>query len=113
MAKSLIRNKVGAKKFNIYVPADDEKAKDFADAVLDGTYDVLASSSVAGSDNVTEAEDVTIFYEEEATGKRAYLRFVSKSSKSEEDIITALQGKTYNGIKADKIVIVSMRTVAY
>ena len=111
--KSLIRNKLGQKNLNIYVPSGDVEAKTFADAVLEGTYDVLGLETVAGSDTVTEAEDVTIFYEEEATKRRAYLRFIAKSTKSEMDIINALLGKTYNGIKADKIVIVSMRTVTY
>jgi len=113
MAKTLIRNKVGERSFNIYVPAGDVEAKDFADGVLDGTYDVLELTSTTGSDNVTEAEDVTVFYEEDATQKRGYLRFIAKSSKSEEDIIAALVGKTFNGIKADKVVIISMRTVNY
>ena len=113
MAQSLIRNQVGDKVHNLYVPAGDVEAKDFADGVLEGTYAVLALSSTAGSDAVTEAEDVTVFYEEEATGKRSYLRFLAKSTKSEEDIISALVGKTYNGIKADKVVIISMRTVNF
>jgi len=113
MAQSLIRNKVGEKTYNIYVPADDANAKSFADAVLEGTYEVLAKSSTAGSDAVTEAEDVTIFYEEDATKKRGYLRFLAKSSSDEEAILSALVGKTYNGIKADKVVIISMRTVTF
>ncbi|MEN4046199.1 hypothetical protein [Sulfurimonas sp. NWX367] len=113
MAQSLIRNKVGEKTYNIYVPADDVNAQTFADAVLEGTYAVLAETSVAGSDVVTEAEDVTIFYEEDATKKRNYLRFLAKTTVDEEQIINALVGKTYNGIKADKVVIISMRTVTF
>ena len=113
MAQSLIRNKLGSKNVNIYVPAGDAEAATFAAAVLDGTYDVLELTTTAGSDVVTEAEDVTIFYEEEATRKRSYLRFLAKSTKSEMDIITALVGKTFNGIKADKVVITSMRTVQF
>jgi len=113
MAKTLIRNQVGEKVHNIYLPAGSTEADTFAQAVLEGTYAVFEQTSVAGSDQVTEAEDVTVFYEEEATGKRAYLRFLAKSTKSEEDIISALVGKTYNGIKADKVVIISMRTVSF
>jgi len=113
MAKSLIRNQVGDKVHNIYVPADSGAADTFAQNVLEGTYSVLELKETTGSDQVTEAEDVTIFYEEEATGKRNYLRFLAKSTKSEEDIINALVGKTYNGIKADKVVIISMRTVSF
>ena len=113
MAQSLIRNKVGTKTYNIYVPSDDVNAQTFADAVLEGTYSVLAQTSSVGSDLVTEAEDVTIFYEEDATKKRNYLRFLAKSTITEEDIINALVGKTYNGIKADKVVIISMRTVTF
>jgi len=113
MAKSFIRNTVGEKKLGFYVPANSTDADSFAQAVLEGTYSVLELASSAGSDQVTEAEDVTVFYEEDATKKRAYLRFIAKSAKSEEDIISALVGKTYNGIKADKVVIVSMRTVNY
>jgi len=111
--KALIRNQLGEKVFNIYVPSGSTEADDFSQAVLEGTYAVFELASTDGSDEVTEAEDVTVFYEEEATGKRAYLRFLAKTSKSEEDIIGALVGKTYNNIKADKVVIISMRTVSF
>ena len=113
MAKSLIRNQLGEKVYSIYLPCGNGEAQSFADGVLEGTYAVLELSETSGSDQVVEAEDVTVFYEEEETGKRGYLRLIVKSSKSEEDIINALVGKTYNGIKADKVVIISMRTVSF
>ena len=113
MATSIIRNKVGTKKLTMYVPSGSTEAGAFASAVLDGTYDILQHDSTAGSDAVTEAEDVTVFFEDDTTKKRGYLNFIAKTTKSEEDIISALVGKTYNGIKADKVVIISMRTVAY
>ena len=45
-------------------------------------------------------------------GLKTYLNLAVKSSKSEEDIYTALTGLTFNGVKADKIAITRMRSVA-
>lgn len=111
--KSMIRNKLGEKTLTMYVPAGSTEAQAFADAVLDGETKVYEALSVSGSDLVDTARDVNVMIQQESTGAKTYLRFIVKSTKHEGDVITALQGKTFNGVKADKVVIVGMRSSTY
>lgn len=113
MAKSLIINKLGEKRLFSYVPAGHASALAFADAVLDGSYDIFEETSKIGSDAVSTARDVTVMLQNETTFAKTYLRFVIPSSKDEQDVITALLTKTFNGVKADKVVIISMRATSY
>jgi len=113
MAKSMIRNQLGSKVLTSYVPADATNAQTFADAVLDGETRVYEEVSTVGSDAVDTARDVNVMVQDETTGAKSYLRFVIKSSKHEGDVISALVSKTFNGVKADKVVVVSMRSVTY
>ena len=46
-------------------------------------------------------------------GAKAYLNFTIPTSKHEGDVISALQDKTINGVKADKIIIVGMRSAVH
>lgn len=111
--KSMIRNTLGLKTLTMYVPAGSSEAQAFANAVLDGETKVYELTTVAGSDLVDTARDVNVMIQADSSGAKAYLRFIIKSTKHEGDVITALQGKTFNGVKADKVVIVGMRSSTY
>ena len=113
MAKSMIKNTVGSKKLSVYVPCGSTEAQAFADAVLDGTTDVYQQESVAGSDIVDTARDVRVMIQDETSGSKDYLNFLIKSTKHEGDVISALVGKTFNGVKADKVVVISMTSRAF
>ena len=113
MAKSLIINNFGDKKLFSYVPAGHASALAFCDAVLDGEYKVFEEVSKVGSDVVSTARHVSLMIQSETNFAKVYLNFVIPTSKDEVDVITALQGKTFNGVKADKVVIFSMRATSY
>ena len=113
MAQSMIRNLLGSKTLTSYVPAGATEAQAFADAVLDGETKVYEELSITGSDAVNTARDVNVMIQQTDTEAKTYLRFVIKSSKHEGDVISALATKTFNGVKADKVVVISMRSVTY
>lgn len=113
MGKSLIVNTVGAKTFWVNVPAGNVEAQAFADAVLDGTTKVFEGSTTVGSDAVDSGRDVNVMVQNETTGAKTYMRFIIDSSKHEGDVIASLEGKTFNGVLAEKVVIIGMRTVQY
>ena len=110
MGKSMIKNTLGSRTLSLYLPCGNTEAQAFADAVLDGTTEVFEQTSVSGSDVVTQARDVNVMIQNETSGAKAYLSFLIKQTKHEGDVISALLGKTLNGIVADKIVVISMRT---
>lgn len=111
--KSMIINKLGSKNVTSYVPADATSAQAFADAVMDGETTIYEEVSSAGSDNVSEAEDVNVMIQNDTTNAKTYMSFLIKSTKHEGDVISALKGKTFNGVLADKVVVIGMRTVTY
>jgi hypothetical protein len=113
MAKSMIVNTLGTKKITSYVPADATAAQAFADAVMDGETAVFEAVSTAGSDLVNEAEEVNVMIQNETSLAKSYLTFIVPTTKHEGDVISALQGKTINGVLADKVVVIGMRTVQY
>ena len=114
MAKSMIRNTLGSKTLTMYVPAGNVAAQAFADAVLDGQTKVFEAISTTGSgSSVADARDVNVMIQNETTGEKAYLSFLIKKTKNEGDVISALQGKTFNGVLANKVVIIGMRTVTF
>ncbi|NPA44156.1 MAG: hypothetical protein GXO49_01340 [Chlorobi bacterium] len=109
MAISMIRQKLGTKTFTSYVPAGDEDAKAFADAVMPGEYEILAKTGESGSDSVTESRKWTLMLRNDETHEKTYLTFFAPLSKSSKDIKEALTGKTFNGVKADTIVVLHSR----
>jgi len=112
--KSMIVNEFSnGKSLTSYVPAGATEAQAFADAVLDGETTVFEQTSVAGSDSVDTARPVDVMIQDKETGSKTYLNFVIPTSKHEGDVIAALQDKTVNGVKADKVVIVGMRSTLY
>jgi hypothetical protein len=113
MAVSMIRQKLGNKTFINYVPASDEDAKSFADALMPGEYTILTRVAESGSDNVTEAMKWILMLRNEETHEKTYLTFYAPLSKSENDIRDALLGKTFNGVKADTIVVITARKYSF
>ena len=63
-----------------------------------------------GTDTATQARYVNVMIQDNTSLAKRYMTFIIKLSKNEGDVISALAGKTFDGIKADKVVIVSMRT---
>lgn len=113
MAKSMIRNQLGTKTLTSYVPAGNVEAQAFADAVLDGETKVYEEISKTGSGLVDTARAVNVMLQQEDTGAKTYLNFTIPTSKHEGDVIAALETKTFNGVKADKVVVVSMRATTH
>jgi len=113
MAVSMIRQKLGNKTFTSYVPADDENAKAFADALMPGEYEILKKTGENGSDTVTQSRKWTVMIRNEETHEKTYLTFYSPISKSSDDVKSALSGKTFNGVKADTIVVINARKYTF
>jgi len=114
MAKSMIVNEFdNGKRLTCYVPAGATEAQSFADAVMESKTTVFEQTSTAGSDIVDTARHVDVMIQQTDTGAKAYLNFIIPTAKHEGDVISALQDKTINGVKADKIVIIGMRATAY
>lgn len=113
MAISMIRQKLGSKTLTMYVPAKATAAKAFADAVLDGKIRILEKTSETGSDTANTGRYVNAMVQDETTQSKAYLKFIIASTKHEGDVINALQGKTFNGVKADKVVIIGMQSAEF
>ena len=111
MAKTLVKNKLGAKTHSFSLPCDDTVASAFCASVLDGEYVGYAHVGTTGSDVATGYNMVELMIKNDA-GLKTYLNVAAKASKTEADIYTALTGKTFNGVKADNIAITSMRSVA-
>jgi hypothetical protein len=113
MGVSMIRQKLGNKVFTNYVPADDTNAKEFADNVMVGEYDILTKISENGSDNVTESMKWTLMLRNDETHEKTYLNFYSPISKDENDIREALLSKTFNGVKVDSVVVIGARSYKF
>jgi len=107
MAESLIRNKLGNQTKSIRVPADDTVAASFADTFLDGEYAVYSKTGTQGSDTATSYNNVTVMIKN-VQGLKTYLNMAVKSTKSEDEIFTALKGGTFNGVLAEEILITKM-----
>jgi len=112
--KSMIRQKLGNKVFTSYVPATDEDAKSFADALLPGEYEILALKGETGSDSVTDGYRVwSVMIKSDETDTKAYLTFATPLNKTSDDIINALSGKTFNNVKADEVIIINARAIQF
>jgi hypothetical protein len=113
MAVSMIRQKLGNKTFTNYVPAGDEDAKSFADALMPGEYTILTKVGESGSDNVTQSRKWVVMLRSEETHEKTYLTFYAPISKTSDDVKNALTGKTFNGVKADTIVVITARKYSF
>ncbi len=114
MSVCMVRQKLGTKTFTNYFPADDENAKAFADALMPGEYEILKKVGESGSDSgITEARKWSIMIRDEESHKKTYLHFFTSTAKTEKDVREALLGKTFNGVKADTIVVIKARDYSY
>jgi len=111
MAESLVKNKLGAKTSSFRLPCDDTVATEFCGVFLEGEYAVYALNSTMGTDTPTGYNLVNVVISN-ALGLKTYLSLAVKLGKNESDIFSALTGLTFNGVKADNISIISMRSVA-
>ena len=112
MATCMIRQKLGSKTFTSYVPADDENAKALADAVLPGEYEILKLVGESGSDTVTGGyRKYTVMLKDDETHKSTYLNIVVSQGKTSTEVRSALLGKTFNGVKADRVIVLNERVV--
>lgn len=111
MAKTIIKNKLGNKTHSFSLPCDDTVASAFCASMLDGEYVGYVETGKTGSPIASPYNEVSLMIKNTA-GLKAYLNLAVKSGKSEADIYTALTGKTFNGVKADNISIMKMRSVA-
>ncbi|ATB68886.1 hypothetical protein SJPD1_1047 [Sulfurospirillum diekertiae] len=111
MGQTLIKNKLGAKTSSFNLPCDDTVASAFCASFLEGEYVGYALNSTTGTDTPSPYNLVNVVISN-TLGLKTYLSMAVKSNKSEDEIYTALTGLTFNGVKADNISIISMRSVA-
>lgn len=112
--KCLIKNALGDKIVNHYVPMNATNAESFASKYLEGTYKVFEELGSIGSDTgVVSANAVTIFVSDTTTGKKAYLRFIASATKNETEIRSALMGLTIDGFVVDKVSIINFAPLSF
>ena len=109
--KTFVKNKLGNKIVNIYLPCGTTEAETFCSNFLDGEYVGYEQTTVEGSAVATPYNQVSVMVKNDA-GLKTYLNLAVKSTKSEADIYGALKAKTFNGVKADYLAIISMRAIA-
>ncbi len=107
--KTMITQKLGDKTITNYIPAGHADALAFAEAVMDGELTAFSSVAPTGSDQATQSFAVSVMIQQDSNNAKGYLNLVLKETKDEIDLFPPLQGKTFNGIKADKIVLISSR----
>lgn len=100
---------------NTYIPATDEaSALSLAQALYGGELEVLKTPlDIAVQEPSLSAvayKDVSVMIKNEATDNKAYINILVDASKNTNDIITTLQDKTINGVKADVVTIISIRS---
>lgn len=110
MSKSIIRNILGGQTLSFAVPATAEDALAFCQNNLDGEYIVLEQASKVGNADETSVVKVTVTGQSTA-GYKTTFSFYAKANKSETDIRTALQSKTFNKVKFDKVYIIEMSLI--
>lgn len=114
MAKVLFKNALGDKVVNSYLPMTVANAKTLIEDVCEGTYSIYEELSSAGTDTaVTLAYDTQVQVRNSGTGKKAYLRFIAKSTVNPDQIQDTLNGLTVNGILIDEVVIIAFRPMAF
>jgi hypothetical protein len=108
MATSMIRQKLGKKTFNNYVPAGADDAKALVDAVMPGEYEIFEKVGESGTETVSDGyKKFTVMLRSEETHQKTYLNLVVPNAKNETDIKSALSGKTVNGVKADVVYVMN------
>lgn len=113
MGKSLIINRINNKNHSFYVPAGETEADTFASTFLDGEYQVLKVGTTIGTDTETAVNDVNMMVKNSTSGQKAYLNMLTKSTKSEDELFSAVIGLTINGVLVDEAYIISMKRITY
>lgn len=111
MAETLVKNKLGAKTSSFRLPCDDTVAAEFCGVFLEGEYVGYALNSKMGTDTPSPYNLVNVMISN-TLGLKTYFSMAVKSGKSEADIYAALAGLTFNGVKADNVSILGMKSVA-
>lgn len=112
--KSMVRNALGDKIVNHYLPMTKENAAAFADKYFEGTYKVYEALSEVGNDTgIVAGNDVTVFVSNTESGKKAYLRMIVSATKNETEIRTALTGLTIEGFVVDKVSIINFSPMSF
>lgn len=113
--KQLVRNLLGEKTYNTYLPMSSVNAKAFVEDLFEGTWEILAEGTVIGNPNptITVAYDVKVQVRNSGTGKKAYLNFIAKSTANPDDIQTVLKGLTINGALIDEIIILGYAPLTF
>lgn len=112
--KVLVKNQLGDKIVNSYLPMNPVNAATICADLLEGTYAIFEETTTVGSDaGVLIAFDTQVQVRNSLTGKKAYLRFIAKSSQNPDSIQTALTGLTVNGILVDEVVIIAFRPMSF
>ena len=109
--KTLIKNQLGDKTHSFSLACDDKTAETFCSTFLDGEYAGYKFAGTTGTDTGQSYLDVRIMIKN-TLGAKTYLNFAMPTNKTENDIYSALAGKTFNSVKADYIALIGMRTVA-
>lgn len=112
--KVLVKNALGDKMVNSYLPMTVANAQTLIEDVCEGTWAIYEEMSVSGTDvGVTIAYDTQVQVRNSTTNKKAYLRFIAKSTQNPDSIQTALTGLTVNGILIDEVVIIAFRPMSF
>ena len=110
--KTMVKNKLGSRKHTITLPSDNTVAQEFADTFLDGEYQIFEKQSDNGASDVESVYyRMTALLISDTNHLKAYINLVVPQSKSEDDVRTALMGKTINGVKAERIIFRDVRKV--
>ncbi len=111
MAKSIVVNRVNQKNYTVTLPCDAGEAASFASAILEGEYSVYEYDTQAGTETETSYKQMQIMLKNATSGVKTYVNLAVKANKSEEDVFTALIGKTINNVVVDEAFIISNRLV--
>lgn len=112
--KAWIKNALGDKVLNHYVPMSAANALTFADAVLDGTYKVFEEKSSVGSDaGVVSANSMSIFVKNTESGKGTYIKGIFKASLDTDEVRAALTGLTIDGFVVDHVVFINVAPLTF
>lgn len=112
--KAWIKNALGEKVLNHYVPMSSANALILAEAVLDGTYKVFEEKSSIGHDTgVVSANSISIYVKNMESGKGAYIKGIFKSTLDTDEIRTALTGLTIDGFVVDHVVFINVMPLTF
>ncbi|MEY4504169.1 MAG: hypothetical protein RL154_462 [Pseudomonadota bacterium] len=104
--KTLVKNDVGGKLLTVALPCTASAAETFCSTFLVGTYDLFELKASGGTAApVTAYKKVLVRIANTTTKESCYLGFCIPATKNETDIKTALLGKTFNGVKADELIV--------